>query len=531
MTLRLDYSHRDQEQLEADVQRLLREEIPEWTDFLDSDVGWAVVRTVAGLVDHANFYLDRQAAETFLSSAEYRSSIVAIAKSLGYNIRAGVPATASVRFQLQVAYPVDILIPRDTVVTISGIPFVVDRDTVLPALSTAVTTVVKQGQRSINRVSSTGDAWQQVQLPMRIADVVVTVDGVEWTRTSSFIRGTVANVYRLYESRAGWVVLFGGGVHGNIPPAGAAIVVEGIVTLGDKGNVEGTNLPAEINSVIYDATGVIVTERLSAVTTTAALGGSSEEPMEAIRANAPQFFAAQDRAVTNPDYEAIARTVSGVVGVRSWGGEEVNQYGRVFIAVHGDDPNNVPDSLLLAVREALRSKNVSPITYIVQAPVLITANLATTAYVTNLENITAVQNGIIDRQREYVRTRGIGGALYVAELQALLAQDTQVDHANVTVVTSVLATVSAGLVAAPIIQHVDLATIRILQVSDNTVLWEHGDAPSRILDGILSAQVDAPDGTVVRVEAQSQYPDVYPQRNHILAIGSQDVTTTLVGAP
>ena len=161
MTLRLPYAHRDQGDLEQDAKDRIRQQFPAWSDFLDSDIGWAVIRMVLGIMDHTEFYLDRQAAETYLSSAELRSSVVAIAKSLGYAIRDTSSATVTVEFTVSIAHATDILIPRDTVLTISGKPFVVDADTVLPANTVRTQTIARQGRRYTTRVVSQGDRWMQ----------------------------------------------------------------------------------------------------------------------------------------------------------------------------------------------------------------------------------------------------------------------------------------------------------------------------------------------------------------------------------
>ena len=61
----------------------------------------------------------------------------------------------------------------------------------------------------------------------------------------------------------------------------------------------------------------------------------SIEPVESVKYYAPRLYAAQHRAVTANDYEAIIPSIyPNIESVSAYGGEDLNppQFGRVFIA-------------------------------------------------------------------------------------------------------------------------------------------------------------------------------------------------------
>jgi hypothetical protein len=120
MSLKANYTKKDFNQLVDYLKSVIPELTPNWTDFLESDIGFALVKTFAYIGDMNNFYLDRQAAEAFLATCEYRDSAIVIAKALGYNPRGITSARTTVEVSLQSPYSESISIPAGTTVEIGG---------------------------------------------------------------------------------------------------------------------------------------------------------------------------------------------------------------------------------------------------------------------------------------------------------------------------------------------------------------------------------------------------------------------------
>ena len=79
--LTIDYTSRDYEALREELVARIKERIPEWNGADNSDFGVVLAEAFAYLGDVANYYIDRIANESFLSTATQRESILAIAET------------------------------------------------------------------------------------------------------------------------------------------------------------------------------------------------------------------------------------------------------------------------------------------------------------------------------------------------------------------------------------------------------------------------------------------------------------------
>jgi len=87
----IDYTARDYYEIKAALERHVQLYFPnDWSDFLNSNLGEAILQLSAYVGDLLGFYLDRQANECYLSTAVQRANIVKLAEQLGYT-----PSTAT----------------------------------------------------------------------------------------------------------------------------------------------------------------------------------------------------------------------------------------------------------------------------------------------------------------------------------------------------------------------------------------------------------------------------------------------------
>ena len=171
----------------------------------------------------------------------------------------------------------------------------------------------------------------------------VTVKVYESSTATSFvayqniINATSINanstVYILKESPNGnFELSFGdGSTFGIAPSAGNKIEVEYLSTKGDVAN--GATLFTPKGQF---TTGAITTD-LSVTTWTNSVGGEAKESIESIRLNAPFQYAAQNRMVTAEDYSAlILRNYSTLINdIISWGGQDNTdpEFGAVYVSI------------------------------------------------------------------------------------------------------------------------------------------------------------------------------------------------------
>ena len=92
--------------------------------------------------------------------------------------------------------------------------------------------------------------------------------------------------------------------------------------------------------------------------------GDDIESVESIRNYAPRRFAAQNRAVTATDYEALLPSIyPNIQSVSAFGGEDLNppQYGRVFIAAKPRNGNFLADSTKKSLLKSLKNYSIAGI--------------------------------------------------------------------------------------------------------------------------------------------------------------------------
>lgn len=151
-----------------------------------------------------------------------------------------------------------------------------------------------------------------------------------------------STVYVLKESPNGYYELsFGDGeTFGVAPAAGNRIEVEYLSTKGSVANGASSFSPSSTLSVtLTDNTTANAT--LSVSTWYNSTGGKAKETLESIRQNAPFQYASQNRMVTAEDYTSlILRTYSTLIkDIVSWGGEDalVPEYGAVYTSIAFED--------------------------------------------------------------------------------------------------------------------------------------------------------------------------------------------------
>ena len=142
-----------------------------------------------------------------------------------------------------------------------------------------------------------------------------------------------STIYILKEAPNGFYQLsFGGnGILGRAPAAGNTITVEYLSTKGAVANTAKAFTATDTVTVLGTA------RTLTTTTTAAGIGGDNKETIASIRTNAPFQYASQNRMVTPEDYTAIInRNFSTLINdIISWGGQDNPEpkFGTVFSAI------------------------------------------------------------------------------------------------------------------------------------------------------------------------------------------------------
>jgi hypothetical protein len=304
-----------------------------------------------------------------LDSASKRSSVVSLAKMLGYLPNSAQCAKAYVNATITAP-----TYNPDVVTLPSGQPFLTSIDGVSYTFynTSDVTTVSAGGYYTFNNVELIegtpltynfyvqpgqryiipNDNVDLTTLKVKIRDTSTSDSFVVYSTvdTITSINGTT-KVYFLKELDNGlYEIYFGDGTVGYQPVNGNYMTVEYFVS--------SLEAPNGSNTFSY-AGSALLGSGLSVVARAAAGGGSSPEGIESIKYNAPRLYAAQNRAVTTEDYKSlIYKNYPEADSIVVWGGEDNDPpvYGKTFICIK---PKNA-SKLTQAQQDLIRYNIIAP---------------------------------------------------------------------------------------------------------------------------------------------------------------------------
>jgi hypothetical protein len=540
MTLRLDYSKKDYDILLADIKKFIQA-MPDnkWTDFLDSDIGYSIIKTHAAIGDFNNFYLDRQAAEAYLSTAELRESAVATSKQLGYSPLKRSSSSCDIVITIASPYYENIIFPQGSAFEIEGNPFFTINEAIIPQGSTETIVTVKQGVPYTTVQRASGERWAKINLPKDVIDISVYVNDILWEEVDSFIYPSSSSsssssspFYRFYEDTMSMVVMFGGGYSSDFPQFGEEIRIEGNNSVGSSGNGRVQNAATTLLSAIYNSANQNISNIFGGYTVSAPSGGADEESLLSIKRNAPEVFTTQYRAVTASDYQAFAYTVPGVKEAYAWGGEEVGRYGEVFVCVQGET-EDVPQSLLDSVYNRIHPIMTIPMLLNVIPPIKTRVDVNCNAFVKTGFNVYGVQNLVVGAISQFFEDRIVGDILQMSDLSTAASSPDPIDYVNLEFTPRLSGQILSNQVSCSLIRFFDPESIKVY-LNDGTLIWEWSpSARYTVIDNKLwiplSSNVVGQESVVypdqpVDVLVKSRFPDVYTIREQRLALGNLRVT-------
>lgn len=319
----------------------------------------------------ANFALN----ESYLSTAQLRSSVVSLSENIGYVPDSKTSSRAVVRLEIDLngvaGRPANVQLA-------AGVKFksVINETTYVFQTNESIQ-ATDDGNGRYEFLTSSGNndievfegksirknfivgpysenaiyiiPDKDIDINTSIIKVFETSGATAFTTYSNIIAATVINensrLYNLRESPNGQFELsFGDGVTlGQSPSAGNKVTVDYLRAVGSISN--GGSLFTPESKV--DVDGVDYT--LSVTTITNSFGGGEKESKESIRKNAPFHYATQNRMVTSGDYSSLVlRNFSTLISdIQSWGGEDnlIPEFGVVFVSIlfNDDVTNTVQD--------------------------------------------------------------------------------------------------------------------------------------------------------------------------------------------
>jgi hypothetical protein len=303
-----------------------------WRDVYRSASGEMLIEFLAYVLNLCMFYAERRAEESYLTTAQNRSSVVNLVSLLNYHPKRKSSAVGDLEFSIAAPLTTIVYIPKYTECqTSDGVKYLTNESGAIQKGQLDVTVSGIQGELVQTEITSAGAVSQEYLISDTYVEnsadtenptLRVLVDGTEWSLVSSFLDSdSTSEHYRIIDEMDGNVsVLFGDDVNGESPTSGAVILIQYIKSAGLSGNVTYADRIQTVNSVIYDSGSTVVT--VSVTNPSSFLGGDDEEGIEEIRVEAPQVFRTGDRAVTKADFISILMNYSGVADANAWGEKE-----------------------------------------------------------------------------------------------------------------------------------------------------------------------------------------------------------------
>ncbi len=336
------------------------------TEFTDYDFEGSAASYLLDVLAYNTYYSAFNANmamnEAFLESATIRDNVVKIAKQLNYTPRSIKAAKACVAFSVQTTfvgasttYPSTVTIPAGDVFvsSVDGQAFtftvpeqitqMVDQQTGIASFNK---TIIYQGNLLSYEYDVVDVKKRKYEIPVDNIDTDLLYVSISPNAQSEEIDtyNQITNIVNVDGTTRGYfleetddlryTIIFGDGVIGRELIAGEVIRLKYVRTDGPEAN--GCKKFTFIGQVRDNTGRAVSSANISLATVDASQDGEMGEDVISIKYNAPRAFSAQNRAVTESDYEYITKLVyPQAKSVTAYGGERIYPpvYGKVFVAV------------------------------------------------------------------------------------------------------------------------------------------------------------------------------------------------------
>ena len=307
--------------------------------------------------------------ESFLDAATVRENVVSLARNIGYVPRSKTAATANVTFSVPTTTTSGFITLTAGLVCVGAF----DNTSYRFSIPEDLTAQVVNGQAQFGTADKPVKIYQGSSLSRQFlvntstdqrfiidnpnvdsSTIRVYVKGIndsglgrEYRRADNILEvDKNSEIYLIQEIQdEKYELLFGDGYFGRPLENNAIITVRYIITEGKAGN-GASEFDFQGNFVDEANKRVIPSDTISVTTTQRAMNGGDIENVASIKYFAPRLYAAQSRAVTSRDYEAIIQSIyPNTESVAVVGGEELSppKFGTVQISIKPKNGTYISD--------------------------------------------------------------------------------------------------------------------------------------------------------------------------------------------
>jgi hypothetical protein len=382
MATKLEISQLDFDGIKDNLKTFLSQQ-DEFTDYNFEGSGMNVLLDVLAYNTHyLGYNANMLANEMYLDSADQRSSVVSLAKQVGYTPRSATSSQAKIDVVVNNASGASLTMSRGTkfTTTVDGTSYsFVANDDVSISPSNGVykfsnLDIYEGTYLNYKYTANTSDTDQRFIIPNDDVDTnTLTVKVQEsssdsTTNTYKLASGvtgidSTSKVFFLQEVENGrFEVYFGDGVIGQSIKDGNIVILDYITC----------NLDEPNGASAFTLSGTVGGFSNVTITTIGnAANGSFPETIKSIKYNAPRDYSAQDRAVTAEDYKVLVKSLyANAQSVQVYGGEDaaIPNYGKVYISIKAKSGSNLTEVTKESLVKSLKSFAVASVVPIIIDP-------------------------------------------------------------------------------------------------------------------------------------------------------------------
>jgi len=414
MATKLEISELDFDGIKANLKTFLSQQ-DEFTDYNFEGSGMSVLLdTLAYNTHYLAYNANMLANEMYLDSADLRSSVVSLAKQVGYTPTSCTASTAVLNVLVNGATGSSLTMSRGTKFTTTvdsqSYSFVNNADvSITPTdgvFQFSNLTVYEGSYLNYKYTVNTSDIDQRFIVPNNTVDTTTLTVKVQesssdsTTNTYTLATGiteldSTSKVFFLQEVENGrFEVYFGDGVLGKSVADGNIIILEYI----------NCNRDAPNGATTFVLSGTIGGFPSATVTTASnASGGTGLESITSIKYNAPRDYTAQDRAVTAEDYKVLVKDLyANAQSVQVYGGEdaETPDYGKVYISIKAKSGSNLTVKTKESIITNLKKYAIASVTPIIIDPettyITLVVNFKYNSGITT-KDVTTLQTNVLSK--------------------------------------------------------------------------------------------------------------------------------------
>ena len=382
MATKLDISQLDFDGIKDNLKTFLKQQ-DEFTDYDFEGSGMNILLDVLAYNTHyLGFNANMLANEMYLDSADQRSSVVSLAKQVGYTPSSASSSTAVIDVLVNNGSGASITMARGTkfTTTVDGTnySFVNNADVSISPVDGVYKfsnlTIYEGTYLNYKYTANTSDTDQRFIIPNDNVDTTTLTVKVQesasdsTTNTYTLAQGitgldNTSKVYFLQEVENGrFEVYFGDGVLGKAIADGNIVILDYVTCNRDEPNGATT---FALSGNVGGFTNVTIT------TVSNASNGDGPETINSIKYNAPRDYTSQDRAVTAEDYKVLVKSLyANAQSVQVYGGEDAAtpDYGKVYISIKAKSGANLTEVTKASLVKSLKTFDVASVKPVIIDP-------------------------------------------------------------------------------------------------------------------------------------------------------------------